>query len=103
MVIPTPASKRKIALLKQGEFSHINQNIELILRKHFPNHHLDVVDIGELLRRHHHSLAINILYFIKEYGISFQHTLSQPRKNFYRTSYLFHQAKKIVAEVKKAA
>lgn len=94
--------KRKIAFLKQGSFSHINRNIEEILQMHFPESELVVVDIEELLSLHRRTIVANVPWFMREYGISPGKPLSQHRKDFYRTSYLFRKLKTLVNQIVRA-
>lgn len=91
--------KRKIAFLKQGSFSHINHNIKEILQTHFPESELIVIDIEELLSQHRRTIVANVPWFVREYGISPGKPLSQHRKDFYRTSYLFRELKAIVNKI----
>ncbi len=91
--------KRKIAFLKQGSFSHINHNIEEILNEQFPESELVVIDIVELLSRHRRTLFANIPWFLREYGLSLGKPLSQHRKDFYRTSYLFRELKALISTI----
>jgi glycosyltransferase involved in cell wall biosynthesis len=85
-------SKGKVAFIKYGNFSHINEMIFQILRREFPTLEVDVVDIFS-------DLVANkdwktILYGLKEYGVEiFDRQNNGSQKRLY-TKYFYNKVDK---------
>jgi len=45
----------KIAFIKRGSFSNTNDNVLEVLLREFPDHHIEVVDITDLIPGSHPS------------------------------------------------
>lgn len=91
--------KQRIAFFKNGTFSHINYNIEHILRERFPNNPLDVIDIKELVKPHKRILLINLLSLTMDYGYRIAHTRDGIMSQYFRTTYLIRQIKRLASEI----
>jgi glycosyltransferase involved in cell wall biosynthesis len=84
----------KIAYIKVH--SHpINKRIVTMLEKQFPGLTIDVIDVGLMLTRKTR-IWINLFYVFMEYGWEILLGKKKVRECFWRTTYLFKQAKKLV-------
>jgi glycosyltransferase involved in cell wall biosynthesis len=85
--------KRKIAFIKWGSFSHINVFVHQILERHFPQFHIDVIDIDDLVPTRN---PRTYLACLRDYGKD----LLTGRRNIYdarvRTSFTFHEVRKAI-------
>ncbi|MEO6683132.1 MAG: glycosyltransferase family 4 protein [Ginsengibacter sp.] len=63
----------KILFLKYGSFSNVNGSVLKILESEFPEYEIEELDAQHLIKTQTSTIHffINILYFIKEYGIQF--------------------------------
>jgi len=61
-------TRQPIAFLKLGSFSHTNRAILDILTASFPDHEIEVIDVGRLLRRDPLSVALGALAVAATYG-----------------------------------
>jgi len=59
---------KKIAFLKAGDFSHTNRALLGILRRAFPAHEIDVIDVGRSIRRDPWATASGLVALVLEYG-----------------------------------
>jgi glycosyltransferase involved in cell wall biosynthesis len=91
------SARRRIAFLQQGSFSHINASVEAQLRRVFPDHELETVDLtAEFLRRR--SLAVlNRLQVWRHYARDLVSGRRTYWDCFYRTPWLFHRIRRWVA------
>lgn len=88
---------KKIAIIKKGNFSHLNEYILKALYKTFPDYKIEVFDVKEdLLNPGNYFL--NYFYIIKEYGREIILSNKKFRKCTFRTTYLFQKIKEAVAE-----
>jgi len=90
---------KKILFIKKGKFSRINENLIEQIKKHFPNHSLEVFDIVELLKSMPHLIILNMLPFLYEYGLDFvkgDKSRDDFRKVFLCTPFLFRVIKRYV-------
>lgn len=87
---------RKIAFLKWGTFSHINASVSVMLRQHFLEYEVQVIDVTELLPRNHTAKLSDAFQILKYYG----RDILRRRRSFaeckFRTPYMFAQIKKQV-------
>ncbi|MEM7131404.1 MAG: glycosyltransferase family 4 protein [Chloroflexota bacterium] len=97
-----PNKAHRIAFFKAGSFSHINHQIEEILRTEFPEYPVDVFEIERLVRPHQRILLTNLFFLISDYQHRLSTTKGVLRKQFYRTTYLFRQIKALAQKVLKA-
>lgn len=85
----------KIALIKMGSFSYTNNHVADVLNREFPDMQLEVIDIRDLVN----SRALrNVLYAFKEYGGEMLGGKSAFRERLLRTTYLFKQIKRKIAQ-----
>ncbi|MDB6124158.1 MAG: hypothetical protein JWQ71_3151 [Pedosphaera sp.] len=59
---------RKIAFIRRGSFSHINAIVGEMLRKHFPEHEVEITDVDEILKRNKGMRLCYLLHIFKIYG-----------------------------------
>ena len=82
---------QQIAYIQLGSFSNANQYIVHALHKHFPNHEIDVIDIGAKLRARKTVRILNLFFTMKEYGKEILLGRRRIRECMYLTSYLFRK------------
>ena len=80
---------QQIAYIQLGSFSNANQHIVHSLRKHFPNHEIDIIDVGIQLRAQKRVRLLNLFFTMKEYGKGILLGRRKIRDCMYLTSYLF--------------
>ena len=93
-------SAQKIALVKMGSFSLVNEYIKDLLTREFPDFEIDVIDIQQdLVSR---KSPINMLYVLRFYGLDFLlgkrkliGELSQ-RDILSRTTYFYNEVKQAI-------
>lgn len=82
-------SKNRIAFLKNGSFSHLNEFIFEALSKAFPEYVVDIYDIKEdIITPVHFN---NLLHILREYGKDILSGKKQLADCQLRTSYMFHK------------
>jgi len=89
-------SERAIAFLKIGSFSHTNAAVLEMLRTGFPEHTIDVIDVGRLVRRDAPAVAIGVLALMRTYG---PRTLLHPGtrwRAFFGTPWCFHTVRRMI-------
>ena len=82
----------KIAFIKLGSFSHINDSVLDILRSQFPNVQIDVIDIWDDITSK--TDPVNMLMTVKDYGGDLLAGKKKLKKSVTRTPYLFHKVRK---------
>lgn len=85
---------KKIAFIKEGSFSLINDRVYEMLRREFPDYDIEIFDILQIARRHRDVMFFNNLHVIKEYGRSLAQRKISYKLSFRRTGYIFRQFKK---------
>jgi glycosyltransferase involved in cell wall biosynthesis len=86
-------SNQKLAFIKWGEFSHINASVIEMLTKSFPNFHIEVLELSDLISKKD---VVVLFYCLKEYwGDIFlnRKTISTSCR---RTPYVFNKAKRAI-------
>jgi glycosyltransferase involved in cell wall biosynthesis len=91
-------NSRKIAFIKGGSFSLINDRVYELLQREFPEYEIEVFDILKLIRQNNRVLFTNMLYLIKEYGWAIALGKIPYKRGFRRTGYIFRQFKALVAQ-----
>ena len=85
--------KRKIAFIRWGSFSHINDFVHQILERHFPEFCIDVIDIDDLVPTRNPRTYLSCL---REYGKD----LLLGRRSIYdarvRTPFVFHEVRRAI-------
>ncbi len=86
---------RKIAFIKLGSFSQINEKVRQQLEKNFPDFKVEIIDVHSLLRRDDFYLIdkINKFFILKEYGMDIFLGRKKISDLFYRTTYIFKKIK----------
>jgi glycosyltransferase involved in cell wall biosynthesis len=92
------SSRKKIAFIKRGPFSHINANVGKTLAEQFPGHELHTIDlVDDILRRHKLVVAVNLLLTLARYGWGIARGYRELRDYFYRTPFIFRRIKALIA------
>ena len=88
-------TKRRIAFIRWGSFSHINDCVQEILERHFVDAQIDVIDINELIPK---SNPLSYLHALRSYGHDVarrRKTLSEARE---RTPFVFQTVRRRLLE-----
>lgn len=88
-------SKGKIAFLKNGSFSHLNEFIFETLSKAFPEYVVDIYDIKKDIINPVH--FINLAHIFKEYGTDVLFGKKHLANCQIKTTYMFHKIKKNIS------
>lgn len=86
----------RIALVKLGGFSHVNDHLAHQLARLYPNHPLDIIDVKDVIV-HPSSLFVNSLFILKDYGARGAFGKAVFRRSFFTTAYAFRLLKKRIA------
>ncbi len=89
---------QKIAFIKDGSFSHINDRVYEMLQREFPGYDIEIFDILQLARRYNKILFLNTLHTIKEYGRAIALGKTNRIHSFRRTGYIFRQFKALLLQ-----
>lgn len=89
---------KRIAFLKIHSHS-VNTGIVRALTSGFPGAKIDVIDVGQLVRRRRARVLINLLFVFKEYGWEIIRGRKKVREAFWRTPYIFRTIKALAAGV----
>jgi glycosyltransferase involved in cell wall biosynthesis len=90
--------KNRIAFIKIGSFSHVNDKVTQALVEHFPNFKIDVIDIGDLIRNNKIITFINMFFVLKEYGWEILLGKKKIKGCLGRTTYIFKRIKRLISE-----
>jgi glycosyltransferase involved in cell wall biosynthesis len=82
--------KQKVAFIKIGSFSHINDSVLQLLTTNFPNFNIEVIDISDLISKKD---VLTLIFCIKEYGSEILLGKKTISGTFLRTPYIFHKIK----------
>lgn len=91
-------SPQKIAFIKDGSFSLINDRVYEMLQREFPDYDIEIFDILQLARQHNKILFFNTLHTIKEYGRAIALGKTNRKRSFRRTGYIFRQFKALLLQ-----
>ncbi len=87
--------RKKIAFIKQGNYSHINRSVRDILARQFPDQDVEEIDVLEdLLKRERTAVPGNLFHILKLYGRDIIGRHKTIRDSFFRTPYIFHKIKR---------
>lgn len=89
---------KKIAFIKEGSFSLINDRVYEMLRREFPDYDITVFDLLQIARQQNNFVFLNTLHLVKEYGRSLALDKTDYKRSFRRTGYIFRQFKALAAE-----
>jgi glycosyltransferase involved in cell wall biosynthesis len=87
---------KKIAFIKEGGFSLINDRVCEMLRREFPDYEIETFDILQIARHHNDIIFINTLHLVKEYGRAIALGKTNYKRSFRRTGYIFRQFKALL-------
>ena len=89
--------RKKIAFIKEGNYSHINRSVRDILIRQFPDCEVEEIDVlADLLRRERTAIPVNFCHILKLYGPDIISRHKTVRDSFFRTPYIFHKVKRAV-------
>jgi len=92
----TPALKTKIAFIRIGSFSSINDSVANELQNRFPDLDLEIIDIENIVKNRKDIVCLNSLFMIKEYGIDVILNRRNKWNSFFTTTYMFNKVKKLL-------
>lgn len=83
-------TKKRIAFIKAGEFSHINNSVRDILSREFPDHQLDIIDCSDLITKRDPLALLQAFRYYWKVIFSRKRTLAD---TFIRTPYYFNKVR----------
>jgi glycosyltransferase involved in cell wall biosynthesis len=86
---PMARSRQRIAFVKTGEFSHINERVVAMLRTRFPTAEIDIVDTNALPVWGRFGLAVMALNVLFQYGPGRCRSISSIKRYGQRTTGFF--------------
>ncbi len=91
---------RKIAFIKRGSFSHINESVERVLSDQFPDFELEIIDMAEDFERWNPQIRrVNRWHVLRHYFWDIARRRRKTMRDcFYRTPYLFSAVKRYMQE-----
>lgn len=87
---------KRIAFIKEGSFSLINNRVYEMLQREFPDYSIEIFDILQIARQHNDILFLNTLHLIREYGRSIILGKTNHKHSFRKTGYIFRQFKALI-------
>ncbi|MCL4267299.1 MAG: glycosyltransferase family 4 protein [Anaerolineae bacterium] len=88
----------KIAFIQKGTIPLASAHVAQALQANFPEFAVEIIDIKELLAHQTKLALVNMLHTIKEYGPEILAGKKQAKECYFRTPYLFHQIKRLMAD-----
>jgi glycosyltransferase involved in cell wall biosynthesis len=82
--------KQKVAFIKIGNFSHINDSVLQLLTTNFPNFDIEVIDISDLISKKD---VLTLIFCVKQYGKDILLGRKTISGTFLRTPYAFNKIK----------
>lgn len=86
----------RIAFVKLGDFSHVNEHLARQLERLYPDHPLDVIDVKDVIVNPS-SLLASSLFILKDYGARGVFGKTAFRRSFFTTAYAFCLLKRQIA------
>jgi glycosyltransferase involved in cell wall biosynthesis len=87
----------RIAFIKIGSFSHVNDKVAQLLVEYFPECKIDIIDVEDLIKNNKMIILINIFFIFKEYGLKPLFSLKKIKEYFGRTTYIFKTIKRLIS------
>jgi hypothetical protein len=87
---------KKVAFIKIGSFSHINASVGTMLRQHFAECEVEVIDVEELLGRNQAAELCDAFHILKYYGFDILRRRRSFQECNYRTPYMFARIRGLV-------
>jgi glycosyltransferase involved in cell wall biosynthesis len=92
------ADGKRIAFIRPNKWPLANTKVYEEVKKQFPDHEVDVIDIKPLLKRHPAILVINGLWTLLLYGFDILSGYKKFQEVFWFTPYLFRSVKRLVVQ-----
>lgn len=89
---------KKIAFITRGGHP-TKASVRQTLAKHFPDREMEVIHVGDLVRRKKMVILINIFNIIREYGLEILLGRKKISECFWRTPYIFRKTKTMVSNL----
>lgn len=89
---------QKIAFIRKGTVPLASQSVAEALQHHFPDCTVEIVDIKQMLSRRPNITLINSYHTLREYGMEISRGRKNAKECFFRTPYLFHTVKALMAQ-----
>lgn len=89
---------QKIAFIRKGRVPLANQAVAEALQHHFPAHRVEMFDIKTMLTQRPAVLLTNLLHTWRDYGVEIRRGRKRAKDCFFRTPYLFHTIKTLIAQ-----
>jgi glycosyltransferase involved in cell wall biosynthesis len=86
--------QKRLAFIKAGGFSNINDHVLHILHSNFPDYHIEVIDIMDDLLDRKDSLAL--YHCFRQYGLSILIGRKSFSRSFHKTAYVFNKIRQIL-------
>jgi glycosyltransferase involved in cell wall biosynthesis len=90
--------KKKIAFIRPKAWPLANRIVEGVIREHFPDHEVDILDVSTMVRKQPRLLLANSVATALLYGKDIAQRRKKFRLAFWRTPYIFRQIRKLVRE-----
>lgn len=88
---------KKFAYIRPS--SHpVNNSIIRTLSEQFPGFEIDVINVGDLVKKRKTLILVNIFFVFIEYGLEILLGKKQIRECFWRTTFIFRTIKKLVSD-----
>lgn len=93
---------RKILYIQIGVgFLHVNRNVIQQLKRHYPDHEIELYDLLPDFRRRTGLVLVNLLYVLKEYFVdflTFKKSILKAKYHFLGTTFIFRHFSRLVKE-----
>lgn len=89
---------KRIAFIRPKAWPLANRIVEGVLKEHFPDHELDVIEISTLVRKRPDVILVNSIATVLLYGIDIALRRKKFRLAFWRTPYIFNQVRQLVRD-----
>ena len=90
--------RKRIAFIRPNLWPLANTKVEEEIRKQFPDHEIDVINIKPWVMKIPRILIINSMITMLLYGSSIVSGNKRFREAFWHTPYIFHEVKKLIAK-----
>ena len=88
---------QKIAFIRKGMVPLASQSVAETLQQHFPHYPVEIIDIKEMLAQRPHIKMTNLFHTWRDYGGEIVRGRKNAKECFFRTPYLFHTIKSLMA------
>lgn len=91
-------TRKKIAFIKKGVFSHTNTSVGHLLVKYFPEYEVEFIDVGDLVNAHRGIVFKNYFDILRLYSWDLLTRKRVVWDCFYHTDYMFRKVKELVTD-----